>query len=102
MLLKLSTTSKHDGVELGVVSGSIVKSRFFIKDIFAGFRKFFGMELVEYSEMVKEAREEATKRMIAEAETLGATGIVNVRFTTSMITSQAAEVLAYGTAVKEE
>ena len=85
---------------LGLVKGSTVQSKHIGKDIGAGFKSIIGGELRSYTEMMEEARQTATERMMAEANALGADAIVNVRFTTSAITQGAAEVIAYGTAVK--
>ncbi len=85
---------------LGLVKGSTVQSKHIGKDIGAGFKSIVGGELKGYTEMMEDARKEATARMIREAESMGADAVVNVRFTTSSITPGAAEVIAYGTAVK--
>lgn len=85
---------------LGVVRGSSVRAKWFGKDIVAGLRNIVGGELKEYAELLTEARDTALERMIASAEELGADAVVNVRFTTSAISAQAAEILVYGTAVK--
>lgn len=85
---------------LGLVKGSTVQSKHIGKDIGASFKSIIGGELRSYTEMMEEARQTATERMTAEANALGADAIVNVRFTTSAITQGAAEVIAYGTAVK--
>ena len=85
---------------LGLVKGSTVQSKHIGKDIGAGFKSIIGGELRSYTEMMEEARQTATERMTAEANALGVDAIVNVRFTTSAITQGAAEVIAYGTAVK--
>ena len=102
----VTTTSEIPGYRivkvLGVVSGSTVKAKHIGKDIVAALRHIVGGELKEYTEMLKEAREQALQRMIEEAKKLGANAVVNVRFMTSAIASGAAEILAYGTAVKIE
>ena len=85
---------------LELVKGSTVQSKHIGKDIGAGFKSIVGGELKGYTEMMEDARREATARMIREAEGMGADAVVNVRFTTSSITPGAAEVIAYGTAVK--
>ena len=85
---------------LGVVTGNVVQSKHVGRDIMAGFKTIFGGEIRGYTEMLTEAREEALNRAIAEAESLGADAIVNLRFTTSAIMQGASEILAYGTAVK--
>ncbi|MGQ9463086.1 MAG: YbjQ family protein [Candidatus Fervidibacter sp.] len=84
---------------LGIVKGSTVRAKHLGKDILAGLRQIVGGEIKEYTEMLAEARAEAERRMINEAEKLGANAIVNVRYTTSSIMANAAEILAYGTAV---
>jgi len=73
-----------------------------IKSLLAGLRQLVGGELKEYTEMLSAAREEALARMVKEAEELGADAVINVRFMTSQIMASAAEILAYGTAVKLE
>jgi uncharacterized protein YbjQ (UPF0145 family) len=85
---------------LGVVKGNTVRAKWFGKDILAGLRNIVGGELKEYTEMLTESREQAVARMTADAEALGADAVVNVRFITSQISQGAAELLAYGTAVK--
>jgi uncharacterized protein YbjQ (UPF0145 family) len=85
---------------LGLVKGNTIQARWFGKDIMAGLRQLVGGELKEYTEMLSAAREEALERMIREAEELRADAIINVRFMTSQVMSSAAEILAYGTAVK--
>ncbi len=100
----LTTTEKIPGAEvaeiLGVVKGSTVRAKWFGKDLIAGLRHIVGGEIKEYTEMLTEAREEAVRRMIEEAEKLGANAVINVRFTTSQIAQNAAEILVYGTAVR--
>ncbi|MBU6996097.1 MAG: YbjQ family protein [Theionarchaea archaeon] len=85
---------------LGLVRGNTIRAKHLGKDIMAGLRNIVGGELLEYTEMISESREEALNRMITEAEKLKADAIVNVRFTTSQVASSAAEILAYGTAVR--
>ena len=85
---------------LGLVKGNTIRAKWFGKDIIAAIRQIFGGELREYTEMLTEARNQATERMVADAEELGADAIVNVRYTTSQVMASAAEILAYGTAVK--
>lgn len=84
----------------GLVKGSSMRAVHLGKDILAEFRKLFGGTVSEYAALIEEAREEAIKKMITEAEKLGANAIIEVRFATSTITSGAAEIIAYGTAVK--
>ncbi len=86
----------------GLVSGNTVRAKHVGKDILAGFRNLIGGELKAYTELMTEARVEAVSRMKAEAASMGANGIVNVRFATSMLTQGAAELYAYGTAVRVE
>lgn len=85
---------------LGIVRGSTIRAKHLGKDILAGLRTLFGGEIKEYTEMLLESRAEAVQRMRAQAEDLGADAIINVRFVTSQVMSGAAELLAYGTAVK--
>jgi len=85
---------------LGVVKGNTIQAKHIGKDIVAGFRQVVGGEIREYTEMLSEAREIALQRMIEKAEKMGADAIVNVRFMTSAVMASAAEILAYGTAVK--
>ncbi len=86
----------------GMVSGSTVRAKHAGKDILAGFKNFFGGEIKGYTELMDESRKQATQRMIELAERMGANAIVNVRYATSAITVGAAEVYAYGTAIKVE
>ena len=85
---------------LSIVKGSTIHSKHLGKDIMQAFKMMVGGELKAYNEMMNEARAIATKRMVAEAEELGADAIVNVRYASSAIMQGAAEVIAYGTAVK--
>ena len=85
---------------LDVVSGNTIRSKNVGKDIGAGLKSLVGGELRSYTAMLTEAREEAKQRMTEAAQALGADAIVNVRFTTSQVAGGAAELLAYGTAVK--
>ena len=84
---------------LGLVRGNTIRARHVGKDITAAFRNIIGGEISEYTKLLGEAREQALDRMVAEAKDIGANGIVMVRFSTSMVMSGAAELLAYGTAV---
>ena len=86
----------------GVVSGSSVRAKHVGRDIAASFKNIFGGELKGYTELLSESRDEAMKRMIAQAESLGANAILNVRFSTSSVAAGAAELYVYGTAVKAE
>lgn len=94
--------SKRVIKHLGLVQGSTVRAKHAGRDIMAGFKNIFGGELTAYTELMSEAREEATQRMVAQAESLGANGIVNIRFATSSVAQGAAEIFAYGTAVELE
>ena len=85
---------------LGIVTGSTVRAKNVIKDFGAGLKNIVGGELKSYTELLREARNEAIDRMIQQAQMLGADGIINVRFATSAVTSGAAEIYVYGTAVK--
>ncbi|HSH04665.1 MAG TPA: YbjQ family protein [Anaerolineae bacterium] len=85
---------------IGIVRGNTIRARHIGNDILAGLKSIIGGEIGEYTKMMAEAREQAIDRMIADAVMQGATGIVAVRFTTSTILQGAAELLAYGTAVK--
>jgi uncharacterized protein YbjQ (UPF0145 family) len=86
----------------GVVSGTTVRAKHVGRDIMAGFKNIVGGELKGYTELLNESREEATSRMIEQAKSMGANAIVNVRFATSSVAQGAAELFAYGTAVKVE
>lgn len=85
---------------LGLVRGNTIRARALGKDIAAIFRNMVGGEIDEYTKMVGESREQAIDRMVAEAESKGADAIVGVRFTTNSMMQGAAELLAYGTAVR--
>jgi uncharacterized protein YbjQ (UPF0145 family) len=84
---------------IGLVRGNTIRARHLGKDIMAAFRGIAGGEITEYTKMMAEAREESIKRMTEEAEKQGANAIVGMRFTTSMVMQNAAEILAYGTGV---
>jgi len=93
-------TGKEIKEILGLVRGNTIQAKSIGKDIKAGFRNIAGGEIKEYTEMLAEAREIALKRMEGKAQNLGADAVINVRFMTSSIMGGAAEILAYGTAVK--
>ena len=99
----LSTTPSIEGrnikKSLGLVKGNTIRARNIGKDILALFRNIVGGEIKDYTKLMAQAREQAIDRMIADAEELGANAIVNVRFSTSYIMQNAAEILVYGTAV---
>lgn len=85
---------------LGLVKGSTIQSKNIGRDITQGFKTLVGGELTAYNDMMNTARALATKRMIAEAQALGADAVINVRYASAAIMQGAAEVMAYGTAVK--
>jgi len=99
----ITTSAQVEGKAItktaGLVKGSTIRARHLGKDIMAGFRGMVGGEITEYTKMMAEAREEAIQRMVEDAEKNGANAIVSMRFSTSMIMQNAAEVLAYGTGV---
>ena len=99
----LVTTETVTGKELemlGVVKGSTIQTVNALKDIGAGLKTLVGGELGNYNKMMEKAREVATGRMVEEAEKLGADAVVGMRYATSAVMQSAAEVMAYGTAVK--
>jgi uncharacterized protein YbjQ (UPF0145 family) len=83
----------------GLVQGNTVRAKHAGKDILAGLKNIVGGELVAYTELLQEARQEATDRMVEQAEAIGANCVLNVRYSTSSVTAGAAELFAYGTAV---
>ncbi len=85
---------------LGLVKGTIIQTKHIGKDIMSGLKTMVGGELHAYTDMMNEARSIATKRMVEEAKSLGADGVVNVRYASSQVLQGAAEVIVYGTAVK--
>ncbi len=85
---------------LGIARGSTVRARNIGRDIFAGLKNIVGGEIEEYTQLQADSREQAMQRMIADGERLHADAIINIRLTTSVVTQGAAEILAYGTAVK--
>jgi uncharacterized protein YbjQ (UPF0145 family) len=100
----LSNTDFLPGREIleviDVVRGNTVRARNIGRDIVAGLRNIVGGEITEYTKLLAESREQALGRMLADAERIGADAVINVRFMTSMVMQNAAEILAYGTAVK--
>jgi len=98
------TTEQIEGKRItetiGLVRGSTIRARHVGRDIMAGLRNIVGGEVKDYTVMLAQAREEAIQRMIEQAEKMGANAIVGTRFVTSMVMSGAAEMVAYGTAVK--
>ena len=99
-LVSIETIPGQNFEVIGVVKGTIVQSKNFGKDFMAGMKTLVGGEIKGYTEMLVEARQIATKRMVDEAEQLGADAIVGGRYASSSVMQGAAEVMAYGTAVK--
>lgn len=103
MKMILVNTDFISGKELDtiqIVKGATIQSKHLGKDIMSGLKTLVGGELEAYTKMMDEARAIATKRMVGEAEKLGADGVINIRYATSAIMQGAAEVMVYGTAVK--
>jgi len=84
----------------GVVSGNTVRAKHVGRDIMAGFKNIIGGELKAYTELLNDSRQEAVARMLAQAQSMNANAVVNVRFATSSVAQGAAELFAYGTAVR--
>ena len=100
IVVNTETVPGFEIVEIkGLVQGNTVRAKHVGRDIAAGFKNLVGGELKGYTELLTESRREATSRMMQQAEQLGANAIVNVRFSTSAITSGASEMMSYGTAV---
>jgi uncharacterized protein YbjQ (UPF0145 family) len=91
---------KNIAETLGIVRGNSIRAKHLGHDVIAGFRQILGGEMIEYTKMITETRDEATKRMVAQAKELGADAVVNVRYASSDVMTNAAEILCYGTAVK--
>ena len=103
IVVNTETIPGHQVVQaLGVVRGSTIRAKHIGSDIMASLRNIVGGEVKEYTEMLTETRNESVQRMKREAAALGADAVVNLRFTTSQVMAGAAELLAYGTAVKIE
>lgn len=102
----VTTAEKIEGKNItrtiGLVKGSTIRARHVGRDIMAGLRSLVGGEIIDYTKMMAESREQALQRMIEDAEAQGANAIVSLRFTTSMIMQNASEILAYGTGVVVE
>lgn len=100
------TTEQIEGKKvietLGLVKGSTIRARHVGRDVMAGLRNIVGGEIKDYTTMLAQAREEALQRMVAQAEGMGANAVIGTRFVTSMVMGGAAEMVAYGTAVKAE
>ena len=86
----------------GIVTGNTVRAKHVGRDIMAGLKNIVGGELKGYTELLQDSRKEATERMIEQAQSMGANAVVNIRFATSSISQGAAELFAYGTAVRVE
>lgn len=99
-LLNIDYVPGQEIEALGIVKGTVVQSKNFGRDFMAGMKTLVGGEIVGYTEMLTEARQIATKRMVDEAKELGADAIVNIRYGSSAVMQGAAEIVAYGTAVK--
>lgn len=103
ILVNTETIPGYEIVEVkGMAKGNVVRAKHVGKDIVASFRNIVGGEMKEYTEMLTDARQIATQRMVSDAESLGADAVVNVRFVTAQVAQGAAELLAYGTAVTIE
>ena len=100
LLLNIDHIPGKEVEALGLVKGTIVQSKNLGKDFMAGMKTLVGGEVVGYTEMITEARQIATKRMVDEAEAMGADAVVNVRYGSSSVMQGAAEVVVYGTAVR--
>ena len=100
LLLNIDHVPGREIEALSIVKGTVVQSKNFGKDFMAGMKTLVGGEITGYTEMLVEARQIATKRMVDEAQALGADAIVNVRYGSSSVMQGAAEVIAYGTTVK--
>ena len=102
--IALSNTESIPGKTIvefyGVVSGNTVRAKHIGRDIMAGLKNIVGGELVGYTELLQDSRQEALDRMVEQARSVGANAVVNVRFATSSISQGAAELFAYGTAVR--
>ena len=99
-IITVETLQGYNYEELGIVSGSTIQSKNFVSDFGQGLKSIVGGELKSYTTMMEKARSQATQRMIDQAVKMGADAIIGVRYTTSSIMAQAAEVLVYGTAVR--
>lgn len=100
LLLSIDHIPGKDIEALGMAKGTVVQSKHFGKDFMAGMKTLVGGEITGYTEMLIEARQIATKRMVEDAERMGADAVIGIHYTSSTVMQGAAEVLAYGTAVK--
>lgn len=99
LLLNIDHVPGKEIEALGLVKGTVVQSKNFGRDFMAGMKTLVGGEITSYTEMLVEARQIATKRMVDEANAMGADAVINIRFGSSAVMQGAAEVIAYGTAV---
>ena len=99
MLLSIDHSPGKEIEALGMVKGAVVQTKHFGKDFMAGMKTLVGGEITAYTEMLNEARQIAVKRMVDEAEALGADAVIGVRYGSAQMMQGAAEVVAYGTAV---
>lgn len=100
LLLTLNYVPGKEIEALGIVKGTIVQTKNLGKDFMSGMKSLVGGELESYTEMLNEARQVATKRMVDEAEAMGADAVINIRYGSASMMQSAAEVVVYGTAVK--
>ena len=100
LLVNIDYIPGKDLEVLGIVKGTVVQSKNIGKDFMAGMKTLVGGEIAGYTEMLNEARQIATKRMVDEAAALGADAVLNIRYGSSAVMQGAAEVIAYGTAVR--
>ena len=100
LLLNIDSIPGKRVEALGLVKGSVVQAKNFGKDFMAGMKTLVGGEIEGYTDLLNQARQIATKRMVDEAEALGADAVINVRYGSASVMQGAAEVIAYGTAVR--
>ena len=100
LLLNIDYIPERKIEALGMVKGSVVQCRSFGKDFMSGMKNLVGGEVEAYTDLLAQARQIATKRMVDDAQAMGADAVLNIRYTSSSIMQGAAEVIAYGTAVK--
>lgn len=99
-LISIETYPGKNYEVLGLVKGNVVQSKNIGRDMMAGFKTMVGGEIASYTSMLSEARQIATTRMVKEAENLGADAVVGVRYASSAVMQGAAEIIAFGTAIK--
>ena len=100
LLLNIEYVPDREIEALGLVKGTVVQSKHLDTDLMAGMKTLVGGEITGYTDMLTEARQIATDRMVKEAEGLGADAVINIRYGSASVMQGAAEVIAYGTAVK--